>query len=344
MTRIDKKLTDLLSDESFVCWIKGRGTVGDRRKWDAWEQRDPLHGEIKKRAGLLYDIPMGGVESGDIKHQLHKLNRHIDNNTQISRSTRSKGYPLIAAAVVLVLLVIVSFLSLDMGQSAETSEKLSFKSIEVGSGERTTLKISDGSQIHLNSNSTLRYKPAQLNTNRVDVWLEGEGYFSITHAPEGRDRVFVVHTPDGEIQELGTKFNVNTNFDGTTIVLEEGKVKLILQSPDQKTRHETVMKPGEKAVLDSSRESIAIQNIDPSLYTAWVEGKMKFHDTPLKEIIRQIEVTYGVSITVADSRLLNEKVSGSLQNPNLKVLIAGLKQTLNLNIKQESESNFLISA
>lgn len=345
MSISDQKLAELLNDDSFVRWLKGEATEEECRKWNAWEQRDSLHADLKNKARLLYDIPMDSSSGVGVEQQLSRLNKRIDKKIRAADSAKRKrkGYTLLAAAVIVLLLAVVSFMSLSLNENVDRSKNTVYKTVEVGNGETATLNISDGSQIRLNANSSLRYKTGHFDNDTVEVWLKGEGYFSIIHDPEGQKRIFIVHTPDGDIQELGTKFNINTKFDGTDVVLEEGRVKLTLRSQDQKNGMEAVMEPGQKALLHSVNDTITFKEVDPSLYTAWVDGKLKFKESSLKEIIRTVEATYGISVVVSDSSLLNRRVSGSLQNPDLKTLLKGLEQVLNLEFKQQSETRFTVS-
>lgn len=348
MDQTDQKLTRLLNDESFVRWINGKAGPEEQNKWRVWEQRDPSHQILKKQARLLYQIPMGNAERVDAETELERLNERIGSKTFIHPVPRSssdhKGYWWSAAAVIVLLLAVVTVMTMNYKQPPKKlPAKIPFKTLSVGFGKTASLKISDGSLIRLNSNSSLRYKPSQFNTHKVDVWLKGEGYFSITHSPSGKDRTFVVHTKDGNIIDLGTKFNVNTRFESTDIVLEKGKVKLALLDSLHHVKKQVFMKPGERAILDFSQDTIPHQNVDTSLYTAWLNGKLKFKETSLRDIIRKIKSTYGVTIDVADSSLLDKRISGSVRNPDLKTLLVGLKKALQLDIKQQSANKFLIT-
>ncbi len=82
----------------------------------------------------------------------------------------------------------------------------------------------------LYSITKLRYAPEQFSTDTIEVWLDGEGYFSIRRNPQGPHRSFIVHTSEGNVEVLGTKFNVNTRDQQTNVVLEEGRINLELNS------------------------------------------------------------------------------------------------------------------
>src|SRR5699024_6617022 len=169
-------------------------------------------------------------------------------------------------------------------QPKEAGSEPSYSTVEVGYGEKANLEISDGSRIQINSNSTLRYAPEQFNRSRVEVWLKGEAHFSIVNHPNDTKRNLVVHTPDGDIHILGTRFNVNTRYDRTGVVVEEGSVEVQRKDSLTKDTESAKLEPGQRAQFSSAQPDIQVQEVDTSLYTAWLDGKLEFRETPLKAI------------------------------------------------------------
>lgn len=350
MAKSDHILVKMLDDPSFVRWINGKAGRQEREKWERWEQEFPYRTELKKKAEKLYLLPLGESD-GDVEKQLAQLHQRINDHEKVFRISsmprskrRGRGYYQAVAAAVVLLIAVVGVLAFyNQPQPQTTTSELLYSTIEVGYGEKGALKISDGSSIRLNANSSLRYSPEQFNTSSVEVWLEGEAYFSIVRNPGNKQRSFVVHTPDGDIRVLGTRFNVNTRFHSTGVVLEEGSIEVLLKDSLQHIVGQHVLKPGQKAQFESKESSMQVQRVDTSLYTAWLDGKLVFENAPLKEIIQNIEATYGVSIEVEEPALLNEKISGSLRNPDLKTLLKGMEEVLHLNIEKKSDKTFLIS-
>lgn len=351
----DRILTDLLSDESFVRWIKGKASQPERMRWESWKQEDPQNRDLKRKAEMLYQHPLETSENNDLETQLHRLNERIDNDEAYREykpdlnvghgRQRSWAYRLSGAAAVALLAAIIGVLSMYYSTQsfADEEEKPVFTTVEIGYGERGTLKISDGSSIHLNSNSSLRYNPQHFNSGRVEVWLQGEGYFDIKHNPNGRERAFIVHTPDGDVQVLGTKFNVNTRFRETNVVLEEGSVKVSLRDSTLSTPRETIMEPGEQLKFSTSTKDFELHQVDVNIVTAWLQGRMEFSETSLKIFIASIEAVYDVSLDVEHSSLLNNKVTGSIQNPDLQTLLTGLEKVLNLKIVDQGGGQYMIT-
>lgn len=358
MSHSDQILTDLLSNESFVRWIKGKASQPERHRWELWMQEDSQNRDLKRKAEMLYQLPLeasGYFEDNDLETQLKRLNERIDKDEadrkykpdlNIKQGRRKNwGYRLTAAAAVTLLAVLVSVLSMHQPTQpvADEDGQPQFTTFEVEYGERGALKISDGTRIQLNSNSSLRYNPQQFNTDLVEVWLQGEGYFNIKHNPNGQERAFIVHTPDGDVQVLGTKFNVSTRFQETSVVLEEGSVKVLLPDSTLNKPIETIMEPGEQLLFSASSKGFERRQVDVHMVTAWLHGRMEFSETSLKIFIASIEAMYNVSLDVEQPSLLNKQITGAIQNPNLQTLLTGLEKILNLKIIERSEGQYLIT-
>ena len=355
----EQLLTKLLDNESFVRWVKGRANESEQEQWDSWEKADPIHRALKKRARMLYRLPIELNKGDDLEIQLGRLNARINKtdhpyvgfNPVTQYEKRNVAYRLAIAAAILLLLGVISVLSVyyPAGSKKQSITKPSYATLIVGYGEKGFIKISDGTTIQLNSSSTLRYSTSQLSTHKVEVWLKGEAYFAVTHNPKGKKREFIVHTRDGDIRDLGTRFNVNTRFNQTSVVLEKGSVKVSMKDSLRKNHVNAIMRPGERAVFSSSsaasssQDGIALQKVDTILYTAWRHDKMIFKNTSVEKIIQIIEANYGISLKVEDPSIRHEQITGSIRNPNLKTLLRGLERILSLKIKKQNEHEFLIT-
>src|SRR5690606_31253921 len=104
-------------------------------------------------------------------------------------------------------------------------EHVVFHKIIVPAGRTYKIKLSDGTLVHLNAASTLRY-PKQFSINGPrNVYLEGEAYFEVSH-----DSIhsFIVNTDPLKIKVLGTKFN-HRSYPNDSLVkttLTKGKVAI----------------------------------------------------------------------------------------------------------------------
>lgn len=162
--------------------------------------------------------------------------------------------------------------------------------------------LDDGTRVHLNNNSTLSY-PSSFGSGDRRVELDGEAYFMV--ATDTR-RPFIVATPEGEVRDYGTQFNVNTQEKQvTTVVLVEGAVGV---TPTHGT--EQHMKPDQMATLSGGKVTIADTDVTP--YVAWNTGTFLFHDCTLEDLLKVISKWHGVTITCDRSVAHDIRLSGAL--------------------------------
>lgn len=206
-------------------------------------------------------------------------------------------------------------------------------------GEIKRITLPDGSTVVLNANSVLKVPKVWKDNGKRNVWIEGEAYFTVAKKKVTGD-IFVVHTKDVDIEVLGTRFNVNTRNDQSTVALEEGKVQLAVKdvaSNDAKKPQPMVMKPGEVAVVNKNDVVKLDADSTISMYSGWARNEFHFNYTSLAEVAKMIQDTYGYSIVISDSALWQAKISGELRAGNIedmaKVLEVILKRKITIKNK-----------
>ncbi|MDF9798889.1 transmembrane sensor [Catalinimonas alkaloidigena] len=194
-------------------------------------------------------------------------------------------------------------------------------------GEVRTIELPDGSEVMLNANSSLRLHDDWDEEEVREVWLTGEGFFSVLHTEE--DQQFVVHTRQGlSVEVLGTKFNVNDRQARIQVVLNEGKVKV--KAPAEVDEEERLLMPGE--MLEFSQEGMHQQAVNTELYTSWRHNRLQFENTPLDEVFGLIRDNYGYEVQFEDSGIADLRFSGSNAADDPKLLLQTLSKSFKLDI------------
>ena len=154
-------------------------------------------------------------------------------------------------------------------------------------GKRSTLTLSDGSKVWLNSGSVLEFPSQFLDKNREIHLASGEMYIEV--APN-KQKPFHVRTSDFNVRVYGTKFNISM-YPGASqsVVLVEGSVAL--QSSNQK---QTLLSPAEQAIY-SENGIFNIQKVDIDLFISWKSGYLEFNKTSMTEVLKQISRYYNLS-------------------------------------------------
>ncbi|NMH86899.1 FecR family protein [Flavivirga algicola] len=205
----------------------------------------------------------------------------------------------------------------------ETSnpEKLVYNTLNIPYGKKFNLILSDGTNVYLNSGTSIRYPVKFLKGLNREVFIRGEAYFDVT---KDKEHPFIVHADDINVRVLGTKFNIShyAENNNSNTVLVEGSVELYNKGEDnEKTNNSTMLKPGYKAEWDKSSNDISIENVDTRIYTAWIDGKLIFRNTTFKQIRQTLERQYNVVIKNSNKELEVQLFDATFDVENINEII-----------------------
>ncbi|GAB3778519.1 hypothetical protein GCM10028818_27580 [Spirosoma horti] len=199
-------------------------------------------------------------------------------------------------------------------------------------GKMSTLTLPDGSVVTLNGNSRLRYAPRWVGNQTREVWLNGEGFFRVTH--QRNHERFVVHLPNKlNIEVLGTQFNVMARENRAKVVLNNGKIRLDV---GEQAKDKLVMQPGDLFYADVKAKVYYRKRVDAAAQSAWQTGKLTFDGTTLLEVAQMLEDTYGVTVIISDPDLRQQTLSGTIPNQSMHTILNGLSTVFDLHITQHA--------
>lgn len=344
------KLSELLMDDSFIRFIKGKASEQEEKRWLLWMQKRKENKTLVKKAQRLLGEGVHTVPKPNSKRELNRLMNRVDlehryaSIQQKKRKHKKLVWATISAAAGILLLV--GFLarhSLFQNDGTESSRaaSINYHTVETKAGEKSTAQYSDGSKIVINANSKMRLPDRNTGADTMQVWLEGEAYFDITRNPDSESRTFIVHTPDGDVSVLGTKFAVNTMQQQSRVVLAEGSIRVNVRDSLKNKRINYTLKPGEMALFSSSVDSIQVEEVNTEAFTSWASGTLIMDKTPLADLIDRIEFTYDVKVEVENEALLKQKLTGKFKNVNLEFLLEGLAKTLDIEIQKHNNTVYI---
>jgi ferric-dicitrate binding protein FerR (iron transport regulator) len=207
---------------------------------------------------------------------------------------------LLKVAAVLILGLVISTLVIFQKQQPQFTNVV--ETVTTPYGARTNFKLPDGSEVWLNSGTTISF-PRQYGEIR-NVELSGQAYFHVVK--DGKP--FVVKTGFGSIEVMGTSFDAkayaNDNFKTTLI---DGSVKIV-----DVNNHIATLKPGQQATVTPAGE-FSMQNVNTGNITSWREGKLVFVKTPFVEVAKDLERWYNVKIELQGERLKKIGYTGTIE-------------------------------
>lgn len=186
----------------------------------------------------------------------------------------------------------------DNRQSEVILSKKEMNRLIVPYGKRSTLELSDGTKVWMNSGTELEF-PSEFKGATREIHLKGEIYIEV--APM-KGKPFYVRTFDFDVQVFGTRFNVSA-YPGKaekTVVLAEGKVEV-----DIPGKGKSGLLPEEMLRIDDY--GMQKEKADVEKYICWKDGILIFHKTPISDVLQKIGRYYNVSFDDFSDDLLSVK-------------------------------------
>lgn len=208
-------------------------------------------------------------------------------------------------------------------------------------GQKSTVMLSDGSQVRLNSDSKLTF-PETFDAHTRKVYLEGEAYFDVARDEK---RPFVIQSGKIATTVLGTSFNVKA-FSGedAEVTVASGKVQVEHVPGEAGEAGESVLlMPKQQAHFDLSKRSFLVREVDLEDYLSWKEGIIKFENTELKDAVKTLERWYGVHIKLENEKLAHCMIrTGTYENENLYNILRSFKYFLGVEIDVQDQNHITI--
>lgn len=324
----------LMTFEDYLRYVQQQATPAESRAMRAWlatPAHAPLAQEWLKQYALLLEQEEGpAAEMPDFDLVQAGLLTQLGLAPAQTTSRRHSHWPRWTSAAVLLTGLLAG--GIWLWRTAHLVPALT--TVSTAYGEQRTVLLPDSSTAKLNGHSTLRYAADLGQQQGVrEVWMEGEGYFSVKHLPNHRR--FVVHTTAGfNVEVLGTEFTVFRRHAQGRVVLLNGKVQVTFANTARSKA--VVLSPGELLATDDAHpERIAHKKVDTSLYNAWLNNRLVFDETSLADVATQLSDTYGVAVTVDAPALTGYKVTGTFPLGNLEAVLHFLEKSFPLTIQRQ---------
>ena len=216
---------------------------------------------------------------------------HTENLVQPSAKRKTLTIsPWMYAAAMVVIVFFCGTIAFQSGKRVLRNQ-LTQITVEAPYGSKTKLYLPDGTLVWLNADSRMSYAQ-DFGINERSLNLSGEAYFEVTRNEE---IPFKVHTEELDVKVLGTKFNFRNYKDDleAKVCLLEGKVALNTR------QKETVLHPDQQALLDKKTGKLSVSGTKAAYSAEWTNDRLYFDEVLLSDIIKELERSYDVKITVA---------------------------------------------
>ncbi len=245
-------------------------------------EQDKLNKMWDETAEIFDDAPViTQQETEDALKKVHVKFEQFDDTGKAEPDNRNiKTYLRLLAAAVVLFGILFGYLLMP-------------KYVSVPFGETAYLTLPDGSEIHLNSGSEIRYSRF-FGTISRKINLEGEAFFSVVP----HDLLFSVHANGSVTEVTGTSFNLRSwsNDPGrqTLVTLESGEVVFYSEKePENPVR----LSAGQSAKWNMQMSAPTLVEKGAEMYPiAWMNRNLSFTNQPLTVIFNEIERKFNIKI------------------------------------------------
>lgn len=270
-----------------------------------WMKQQSFYNESKKLGQIdwqQFNAEKSTVSDEKLEALLDKIHHKLNiEEPLVKQMNRKRITDWVTKAAAIILIPVLAFLLYTISGNDKLTNHVAsvfVDSLEVIApvGSRTVVELSDGSVVHLNYGSRIKY-PQNFSGETRSVALTGEGYFEVAHNP---DKPFVVNTGLIDVKAVGTVFNVNAYPDNNdiTTTLVEGKVLLEKQLPGENSIQLGAMKPGQHVIFNSKTGKIKSDVGDVNKFIAWKEGKLVFDNDSIEQVAQRLSRMFNVDIQV----------------------------------------------
>jgi len=336
-----KTRTQIENEAAVWTWRLDSGglAAGERDQLEAWLREDPRHRrafEELSRTWSVLDRLAEREPDEDFATPVWQDPRPVVLEPPARAPRRWTGYWGAAAAAVLVA---------ALGTALWVARRPGMQVMATAVGQHRHVKLADGSQITLNTNTLLAVK---LTAQRRDVYLRrGEAHFDVVH--EGA-RPFFVHAGDALIRDVGTQFEVRVNSDrDVDVLVNEGRVEVHGPAARPQAENAAAAADGEdggwvRALSAGEQLSIAgpdlrVMAVSPHQVAdelAWRDGALVFEREPLSQAVAEVGRYTSERIVLTGPQVASLRISGRFRTDDVPGFFQALQAALPVRVSRAS--------
>lgn len=341
----DYNTEDFLQDEYFVNWVKSPNKDSDFF-WSSWMDNNPdkvnqlmkakeivlllnfkpIQSNLKatqEEEDSLFKNILKGKPSHTGKRIKQAEKRHIMNKIWLK-----------VASILLPTIGLIWILNKPVNETQSVTESIVWITKDNPNGKKTAFNLPDGSRVHLNSASKLRY-PSQFDSTKREVFLEGEAFFDIV---KNKQKPFFVNTPHLKTKVVGTSFNIRAfpNETSEKVALVTGKIGVYNKAKKDTTG--IYLKP--KQALKFRGNKLKRVPFNRKVLD-WKEGVIRFEKCKFPEVVSRLERWYGVTFHIENNRTIKGNFTGTFKKQSLKVVLEVLSETSDFQFKIKNKEVFI---
>lgn len=294
-----------------VAWFSrersGEMTAAEAAALQAWLEAEALHAQAYAETRQAW----AEVAAVRADPQVMAIREHW-----LSSHARRRRQAALRSMAAVLLVAVLAGGGLFGWRWAVGPRPLGDRTFQTAVGERRVVKLPDGSEVTLNTNSVLR---TRADHDKRLVYLErGQAFFQVAH---DASHPFVVTAAGRTVTALGTAFDVRVDGGPFRVTLVEGKVRVEAAAPAMASST-----PGPRSVKVQATEMVAgseliapddeqwrLTRADVITETSWTRGQLVFENQPLSQVVRELNRYSTQKMVIADASLDRLPISGTFK-------------------------------
>jgi transmembrane sensor len=296
----------------------------ERRESEAWcaADQDELDGWIAASPAHL----VAYLRTNDVWEKANRLRALSVSAGTPQTPNRSRYFAPARLKIAAIFLMIPLAGALALGGYLSIPKQQTYTTT-VGGHE--TLKLDDGSQVELNTDTAVR---VSFDTQQRRVWLDkGEAYFRVVH---DRARSFIVLAGDKRVIDLGTEFLVRRDPNAVKVALFTGRARFD-NAFDSARATQTTLVPGDVVTANGNSFSLTKQTAQAlANQLSWQRGMLVFDHTSLADVAGEYNRYNQQKIVIADASAARLTISGTLPANDITAFARVARKFFNLHIEK----------
>lgn len=193
-----------------------------------------------------------------------------------------------------------------------------------GIGERRRLALNDDVSVELNTRTSIALRRDGSGADGIEL-IAGEAAVDM----RGTRHALVVQAGKGRLSAIGARFEVRGTRRGICVSCLSGRVEVAHAAGT------LVLDAAHQVSYDDQSLGRAAPVGDDALarLSAWREGFLRFVDTPLGEVVDEINRYRAGQVVLLDRQLAGKQVTGRFQIAALDRAIAQMQHSLGLGVR-----------
>lgn len=347
-----------LNNREAARYLSGRSTPEERRSFDRWLEENPEHRRTFETVAEIWQMAenptitvpsdedfvrrdwervaaaIGASGQAERNRDRRESPRSADRVPTVRRVRRTSSERLAFAAAFVFLVAAGVWLAMQFSEKHGGAALADLQEVSTSPGQRARIPLGDGTIVHLNVASTLRFPEPFVNGERALI-LDGEAFFEVT---EDAVRPFVVHAADAVVEVVGTKFAVRAYDDSDVVDVVVSVGEVVLRNDGPGDDDELVLTAHQKGRLAEGVVHRLDGDVNVQRHLAWMESRLILDDVPLREVAVELRRWYALDVRIADPEIAELQLTAEFRSEPVHEILNVIAASLDVSYERDKQT------